>query len=367
MTLAAQVYAADPAAPGVGGAPVEATGAMAFQVNDDSTTLAVAKVPQIYLYGPIDADAANRFDALLKSGKIRRGSDIYLNSPGGDMAAGLALGRLFRSYSLGTHLGVPRRTSRMPAMPRAAQCANACAYAYLGGLYRWAPSGNDRLGVPPHDAAAATGPGSVTPTELTSYLKDMDIRADLLAPPPTAPGEEVAWLDSERVLATGLANNGYLATTATYRPMAAETSLLLSQMSRDGEHRITLLCRPEGMTLTAQYVIGTERSRKIAARVTRSYFEIDQQPTPQQETGNVSMVDQSLVFSHPVPVDELNRLLSARTMGAWLADRGGAVRYGFLLSLAGVQNHLREYSASCQQIAKAGAGASTAAAQAPRH
>ncbi|MCT6962810.1 hypothetical protein M1742_25060, partial [Salmonella enterica subsp. enterica serovar Typhimurium] len=76
-------------------APAANGGQLAVQVNDDRITLSVAKVPQVYLYGTIDADAAQRVGAMIQSRKIPPNSDIYLNSPGGDLAAGMALGRLF--------------------------------------------------------------------------------------------------------------------------------------------------------------------------------------------------------------------------------------------------------------------------------
>jgi len=73
-----------------------ASNQLAMQVNDDRMTLSMARVPQIYLYGPIDSDAPRRFESLMKSGRIPNGSDIYLNSPGGSVDAGMTLGRLFR-------------------------------------------------------------------------------------------------------------------------------------------------------------------------------------------------------------------------------------------------------------------------------
>ncbi|WP_199099390.1 hypothetical protein [Dyella sp. ASV21] len=343
--LAAHANAYDPDARGATSS--SSSDQLAIQVNNDRMTLAVAKVPQVYLYGRIDTDAPRRVDELIKSGKIPPGSDIYLNATGGDMASGLALGRLFRAGSLATHLGVPRRTARMPIGPRAAQCIDACAYAYLGGLYRWAPTGNDRFGV-----QRIGNTGAAAPDEVSAYLKDMGIRPELVAAPATTPAGDVHWFDGDQMMAGGLANNGRLPTTASYHPMIGATSLSLSQVARDGEHRITLLCRPDGMTLTAYYMVGAERSRKIAARITHSYFEIDRQPTPQGERDGVATVNQSLVFSHPVSVDQLGPLLSAHSMGAWLADRGGAVRYGFALDLDAVRNNLRDYSASCRQLAK---------------
>lgn len=330
---------------------------LAIQVNDDRMTLAVAKAPQVYLYGLIDAQAARRVDALIKSGKIPKGSDIYLNSPGGDMEAGLTLGRLIRSGAMVTHVGSPRRSGHQPPTPKAALCVNACAYAFFGGLFRWAPAGSDRLGLQPLDMADLKAPvaerNGPTVGDMAAYLKDMGIDPRRFAPSATAPRGDVQWLDADQMIATGLANNGRLPPTATLHVTSGAPSLTLSQMARDGEHRITLQCRPDGAMLTAYYTIGDERAKRVVARAARSYIEVNQQQTLQQNREGVSVTDQSVVITRPVPLAQLNYLLSGRSMGAWLADRGGAVRYGFTMFLDSVRSNLNDYGANCAQIAKA--------------
>jgi len=98
--------------------------------------------------------------------------------------------------------------------------------------------------------------------------------------------------------------------------------------------------------------IGAERARQMVARATRSYFEINDQPINGSERVNASAMDQAVVFSQPLPVTQLNQLLSANLMAAWLADRGGAVRYGFWMSLDAVRKELRTYGNNCAQVAK---------------
>jgi hypothetical protein len=316
---------------------------LSIQVNDDKMTLAVAKVPQIYLYGPIDANAPQRVEALIKSHKIPDGSDIYLNSPGGDIDAGMALGKLFRSGSMTTHLGSPRRTARTPVVPKASNCADACAFAYAGGLYRWAPTGNDRIGMQAVDGAS---PNS---GKITDYLKGMDVNPLVFS---TIKGGDIAWLTNDQVLGYNLANNGRLPPTAVNHPVNGVASLSLTQKARDGEHRLTLLCRPDGLTVTAYYTIGAERSRQIVARATQSYFELNHQPATERERMGIAAVAQSVVFTQPIPLTQLDQLLSARSMGAWLADKGGAVRYGFWMELDPVRDDLRNYGNNCLQIAK---------------
>jgi len=312
------------------------------QVNDDRMTLAVAKVPQIYLYGPIDAGAAQRVQAMIQANKIPPNSDIYLNSPGGDVQAGMALGRLFRAGKMTTHLGSPRRTARQPIVPKTSQCVEACAYAYAGGLFRWAPTGTDRFGA---QAVAS----SASATEATAYLQEMGLDPKVFG---SVPNGEVTWLDTEQMRKDGLANNGRLPPTAAAGPVNGVASLSLTQLARDGEHRLTLVCRPDGLTITAYYTIGVDRARSIVARATHSYFEINDKPAAEDNHANIAAVAQSVVFTQPVPLAQLSQLPSAYTMGAWLADRGGNVRYGFWMEMNPVRNDLRAFGNNCQQVAK---------------
>lgn len=316
---------------------------LAVQVNDDRMTISVAKVPQVYLYGPIDAGAAQRVQAMIQSRRIPPNSDIYLNSPGGDVAAGIALGRLFRAGNMTTHLGSPRKTARQPIVPKSSQCVNACTYAYAGGMFRWAPTGSDRFGAQPLST-------TVTPsTDAAAYLKEMGVNPEVFG---STPGGEVTWLNADQMLANGLSNNGRLLPTAVNSPVSNVALLSLTQVTREGEHRITLQCRPDGLTITAYYAIGADRARQMVARATHSYFEINDQPINSSDRVNASAVDQSVVVSQPLPLAQLDQLLSAHLMAAWLADRGGAVRYGFWMSLDPVRKDLRTYGNNCEYLAK---------------
>lgn len=331
------------------GEPTQGTGPnqLTVQVNDDRMTLAVAKVPQIYLYGPIDAGAAQRIQAMIQSYKIPPNSDIYLNSPGGDMAAGMALGRMFRAGKMTTHLGSPRRTARQPIVPKTSQCVDACAYAYAGGLFRWAPTGSDRFG-------AQAVAGSASAADATAYLKEMGVDPQVFGNPPNG---EVTWLNAEQMRADGLSNNGRLMPTAVYGPTNGGTALTLTQQARDGEHRLVLQCRPDGLSITANYAIGADRARQMVARATHSYFEINDKPAAEDNHANISTVGQSIVFTQTLPLAQLNLLPSAYLMAAWLADRGGNVRYGFWMEMDPVRTELRSFSNGCQQIAKQAATA----------
>lgn len=68
--------------------------------------------------------------------KDAEGGQILLNSRGGNLGAGLALGRIIREHGYHTHIGVWRENDHFGEMDSAGVCESACAYAFLGGIVR---------------------------------------------------------------------------------------------------------------------------------------------------------------------------------------------------------------------------------------
>jgi hypothetical protein len=64
---------------------------------------------------------------------------VYLNSPGGDLQAGVELGRLFRKRSIHVvvgHTPPPPDPESSATYPEEGRCVSACSYAFLGGVTR---------------------------------------------------------------------------------------------------------------------------------------------------------------------------------------------------------------------------------------
>lgn len=310
-----------------------------IHVLNDRLTLAVARHPQVYLYGRIDADAPKRFSKLMQSGRIAPGSDVYLSAREGDVAAGMALGRLIRQGGMATHLGAPRKSFPRATASRTALCVDSCAYAFFGGLYRWAPSGSDRLGltVPLSPAANA-------------YLKDMQIDPGDLTLAPGAPAGPVLWLTAERLEMTGATNNGRLPPVAHYDITSATPTLDLRQLDRKGEHRLTVTCRP-GQTLVVAYErVGALRARQIVARGARSYFALNGRPILASQDG-VSAEGDMLLIRRNYPPSDLVDLLFAGSIGAWVDGRSAAFRDGFELHPWGAYKQLKVFYHACWRAA----------------
>ena len=323
-----------------------ASGPLKIDVIRDRLTLAVTRYPQVYLHGEIDADAPQRFGALMRSGRIPAGSDVYLNAPTGDLQAGLALGRIFRANAMATHLGTPRKPKHASVAAKTATCVDACVYAYLGGLYRWTPSGSDRIGL----TTLPTTDGNRSP-QLAAYLKDMGIDPAAFGHAVSSTSGGSVWMTADPMLAAGLANNGRLPVTATVNLQAPAPTLELRQVERKGTHRVTIQCQPGKTTVTAYDEVGLQRARQIVARGAHSYFQLNDTLVLNQPRDGVGVADNALMIQRSYPPSALVDLVTTWSFGAWVGGRSGAFRDGFDMPLHTVFAQLKDYYAACWKAA----------------
>ncbi|WP_229792768.1 hypothetical protein [Rhodanobacter panaciterrae] len=319
---------------------------LSIQLNNDRMTLAITKVPQVYLYGVIDADAPQRFAAMVAEGKIPTGSDIYLNATSGDLQAGMALGRLFRKDAMVTHLGTPRRSRLATKVNKTATCVGACSYAYFGGLYRWVPAGSDRFGLPSYDAVAAQ-----KSEDVAAYLKEMDIDLGPLTATLATSRDPVVWLTTDQMLSAGLANNARLPLTVQSLLSPPAPSVTLDQVDRNGRHRLVIQCRPGQLTITSFDMVGVGAAREILRRGTRAYIEINRQETLLQPPGGARAVDDAVTMMHAYPPTQIGHLLLARNIGAWVDGKNKSFRNGFVFELDPVREDLKKYYSACWKAA----------------
>ena len=317
-----------------------------IDVIRDRMTMDMTGHPQVYLHGEIDVDAPQRFQTMLQSGRITAGSDVYLNSSSGDPNAGIALGRMFRSAGMATHLGTPRPPKHASVAAKTAVCVDACVYAYLGGLYRWAPTGMDRIGftVSPETSAKAS-------LRVSTYLADMGIDVATLAAAATPSHSGTAWMTADQMKAHGLANNGKLPLTAMTQLSAPTPTIELKQIGRKGTHRVIIQCSPGKTTVTAFDEVGVVRARQVAARGARSYFQIGDTPVLDLRGDGAVVEGGDLVIRRAYPPADLVDLVSAWSFGAWVDGRSHAFRDGFSMPLHTVHQQLSDYFYACWRAA----------------
>lgn len=113
-------------------APAAADPPMTFQV------IYQGLYSNIFAQGEIESDTPEVFAAFLRDNHIPEGTTVYFLSGGGDLDAGVNLGRQIRRARLGTEVGIPG--SGPIADP--GECDSACTFAFLGGVTRTVISGS---------------------------------------------------------------------------------------------------------------------------------------------------------------------------------------------------------------------------------
>lgn len=97
----------------------------------------------VQMEGPLQKGDAQKFKSFVETSNItpfRLHNVLFLNSPGGNLAEGIKLGRVIRELGFTTAIGrsVPYgdglSTSELDF--KDASCISACAYAFLGGKFR---------------------------------------------------------------------------------------------------------------------------------------------------------------------------------------------------------------------------------------
>ena len=133
--------------------------------------------------GSIEANTPSDFQAALSGvpAERRRGMTIAINSNGGDMAAAMRLGAMFRE--LRVRVIVARADPARPGKLRGGFCVSACVYAMMGAERRVALAeslvGLHRMFIPTGLGAHRVAEPALV-TEVRSYAQGMGVSGNLV-------------------------------------------------------------------------------------------------------------------------------------------------------------------------------------------
>jgi hypothetical protein len=159
----------------------------------------------ILLDGYIDALASNRLGALIAQQSITE-ADVYFNSPGGSLIAGMELGRLLRQLGFDAHVG--KRTADVRELV-AGVCYSACPFAYAGGVRRYLKPESvlgvhraaNRVPLPDENAFE-----KLVSQQATDYLLAMGVNPELFAIMSQVPHDVIRGLTREEARRLKLVN-----------------------------------------------------------------------------------------------------------------------------------------------------------------
>jgi hypothetical protein len=231
--------------------------AMEFRIGSSGST---DGLQWIVADGEIDQDTPEKFANFLRRhgpvSNINNRTEVWLNSPGGNLYAGLRLGKLIRENGLGTVVrkSVPRPGSSPQMEDEAAgRCESACAYTFLGGLWRSADDGT--LGVHQFyttDALSAPAEKRYTGEDLfdeqrivgdlAAYVVKMGVDARFLVKASaTAPTGPLYYFSSDEMIAFDITLND-----KKFSPWALEEyrgGVIAFSRRKDTKVTATIFCR----------------------------------------------------------------------------------------------------------------------------
>lgn len=151
--------------------------------------------------GPIEKATPTQFAQFARRRGLQEGAIIFLQSPGGDHVAGIALGQEIRKRGFDTFVAGYDDEKQVFI---GADCASACVYAFVGGVQRGADR-RSRLGV--HQLAltapVSTADGVMSAQWLmglaSEHLLAMGADPELLTLALKTPSGQVRWLSRKEM------------------------------------------------------------------------------------------------------------------------------------------------------------------------
>jgi hypothetical protein len=216
----------------------------------------VGNTLDIYASGVIDPDAASRFQALVVANKIPEGSVVNFDSPGGNLLAGMELGRKIRLDGFYTQVNAANGTdSHGVPVSKPSLCASACTLAFLGGTFRWIDDKSVYavhrffFPAPENDGADIA---QILSAEIVQYMRDMGIDPGLFTLMTEGGRTEVVIPTREQLLALNVVNNGKDKPVWTMNSIPQGIYLKGEQNTIFGDNKLLFACGPDRlMHLTA--------------------------------------------------------------------------------------------------------------------
>jgi hypothetical protein len=206
---------------------------------------------RIYATGTIDIGAPDRLRGLIKRYNIPAGSTVDISSPGGNLIAGMTLGRIFRAAGFDTDVGQSDPTDKTAA--HSGQCFSACTLAFLGGRWRFVRSGSI-YGVHRFYFKKSTGQDSDAAQMISAgiirYIREMGVDPDLFSEMTVAGRDDITLIPEKELVRLNVVNNGHSPAVWTVESVQGVVYLKGQRDTAFGVNKFLLACVKQGIVLT---------------------------------------------------------------------------------------------------------------------
>jgi hypothetical protein len=268
-------------------APTWAAPDAPMTIHVESRTVAdnIIEAPTtLYMEGVIEEATPHMLRSVLK-GLNAQWITVFFNSPGGNMLAGMEIGRILRKEQATVYIGA-RGEGRTP---KRGVCLSACSLAFLGGAFRYAAP-DSIYGV--HRAFRSSGAtaadldvGQVIAAASSTYMREMGVDPGLLDLTVKAGKNGMYVLSRDELKALRVVNDGRKEPTWTIEVVDQGTYLKGSQETVWGTGNIRFMCIGSKLQMISDYTAGDKAASIAKGRWVHSMF-LDNDtlplPTPAQ-------------------------------------------------------------------------------------
>lgn len=234
----------------------------------------------IYANGVIDDDTPNRLKTFIDKNNIPEHSDIFFNSPGGSLMAGMELGKIVRNAGLFAYIGKGEGGKNKNV---AGECFSACALAFLGGQYRWVDSSSS-YGVHRFSFTKKISHGvdvsQVLSALVAQYIRDMGANPELFSVMTLAGSDSITVLSQEQLKEYKVANDGYDTTHWSIENYQTLFYLKGERKTWRGVNKFLLMCSPSKDSMFLQAIFDPEGRGDEVVQMKSYLLNLDDESTP---------------------------------------------------------------------------------------
>jgi len=295
---------------------------MTVKIAPRSRAKAFRATTLVYLDGRIDSGAPDRLSRAL--GETQGPIAIWLNSPGGNLFAGMRLGRIIRAHGASTHI-VDFRTLRP------GECYSACAMAFLGGVHRFSDHGArygvHRASLPVDRATGQRDLGGDLSAAIGSYVREMGVDARLLDLWSKAAPDEMYMLSPRQARELRVVYDGREPPEWSIAPYPGGTMLQGRQTTDEGSGTVFFSCDGRQTTFGSVYE-GAGEGQAAAERGWSHVLTLDRDEAIPLKALAVSSKDGVIRSTFVVPADLVRLAMSAKRIGHRMRSSSGSPSIG---------------------------------------
>jgi hypothetical protein len=211
--------------------------------------------------GEIDTGSDERLKNFLLENNVPKRSLLFLNSPGGNLLAGMKLGKVIREWELLTQIGkISKSDKKYESDP--GECYSACALAFLGGEYRFYKDDSE-YGVhrfySPKKSEQDIDVAQIISAIVVQYIRDMGVDPELFSFMSRAGSAELVRLTRADMERLRVLNDGIHPPKWTIESIGNGLYLKGERETWRGINKFMIMCAPSGEIIL--YVVFDPENR----------------------------------------------------------------------------------------------------------